>query len=409
MKRIAIILILVVSVSQLRSQSTGNQSILSGEIVNSKSEEIIVRNNFWETIDTLHMQGNQFRDTLTLTQGYYYLVHEEAQIRLYLHAGMNLRLHVDLEDVVNSTNWKGKGQNENNYLASKFSLTQSIPAEKRMYAAYAKLNETDFLAQTDSVYQFYVDHFQKNKQELDPSFAYLEENSIQIANSIRISEYQSMKRLVEGDPNFKVSKDYPNPYVDIDLNNELLMPTYRYLDLMRNYISSRVMNSATYSDTSDFFLLFQKELSKSDLKAEIKDKLGLDISEYGFTYTKDKEAYYEAYMSFATLEVYREAFQERYDQLKMEKGNPSPNFEFLGLDGQSYSLDDFKGKYVYIDIWASWCSPCIAQIPHLKRIEEKYKTKVHFVSIAWSDNKTHWEKAIQTHNLTGNQLYAADK
>ena len=187
------------------------------------------------------------------------------------------------------------------------------------------------------------------------------------------------------------------------------MQTYWYQELLTNYISSLVMNAEGFSENSDFFLLFQQRLSKSNLIPEIKDKLGLSISEFGFTYTKDQKKYYEEYMSFATIESYRRLFQLRYDQLKKEKGTPSPDFEFVGLDGQTYSIISFKGKYIYIDLWASWCSPCIAQIPHLKRLEEKYRGKVNFVSIAWNDQKDRWKKAVQKYNLTGNQLYASDK
>jgi len=76
---------------------------------------------------------------------------------------------------------------------------------------------------------------------------------------------------------------------------------------------------------------------------------------------------------------------------------------------QDTALEDFKGKYVYIDLWASWCSPCIAQIPYLKELEQKFKDKVNFVSIAWDDDYSSWKKMIVTQKLDGIQLFAEDK
>ncbi len=210
-------------------------------------------------------------------------------------------------------------------------------------------------------------------------------------------------------PTFEVSKNYPDFYEGLDLNNTELMQTFRYKDIIEKYVSSLVTGAENYSDNSDFFVLFQKELANSNLKPEIKDRLGLENSEYGFTYAKDKDLYYKTYMSFVVNEDYKNRFQKRYNKIKMEKGNPSPNFSFTDSNEKKYSLDTFKGQYIYIDIWASWCSPCIAQIPHLKRLEKKYKGKVSFVSIAWNDNKENWKSALTKFKLKGNQLYAPDK
>lgn len=61
---------------------------------------------------------------------------------------------------------------------------------------------------------------------------------------------------------------------------------------------------------------------------------------------------------------------------KIKKGNKAPDFsDYENYKGGTSSLSDFKGNYVYIDIWATWCKPCIAQIPYLKILEEEYKDK----------------------------------
>ena len=73
------------------------------------------------------------------------------------------------------------------------------------------------------------------------------------------------------------------------------------------------------------------------------------------------------------------------------------------------SLDDFKGKYVYIDVWATWCPPCLAQIPSLHKIEEEYKGKnIEFVSISIDkrDDYFTWSDMIEEKNLGGVQLFA---
>ncbi|MDG1810408.1 MAG: TlpA disulfide reductase family protein [Polaribacter sp.] len=111
--------------------------------------------------------------------------------------------------------------------------------------------------------------------------------------------------------------------------------------------------------------------------------------------------------------VLRQIEQERL----LGAGKPSPKFKnYLSYKGGNKSLDSFKGKFVYIDLWATWCKPCIAQIPFLKKIEEKYHDKnIEFVSIStdnaqtagsWENALSKWKNMVKNKNLTGVQLYA---
>ncbi len=90
-------------------------------------------------------------------------------------------------------------------------------------------------------------------------------------------------------------------------------------------------------------------------------------------------------------------------------GKPSPGFDYENHKGGKTKLSDFKGKYVYIDTWATWCGPCIAEIPHLKRVEQKYHGKnIEFVSISIDEKKDYekWKKMVTTKELGGVQLIA---
>ena len=64
-------------------------------------------------------------------------------------------------------------------------------------------------------------------------------------------------------------------------------------------------------------------------------------------------------------------------------GEQSPDFQFADKNGKMYSLKDFKGQYVFIDIWATHCFPCKEEIPYLEEIQEKLKKKnIAFIGIA---------------------------
>ena len=51
------------------------------------------------------------------------------------------------------------------------------------------------------------------------------------------------------------------------------------------------------------------------------------------------------------------------------------NFTVMDKDGKEVKLSDFKGKKVYINVWASWCGPCLREIPELEKVYQKVKAK----------------------------------
>ncbi|MCG8410037.1 MAG: AhpC/TSA family protein [Bacteroidales bacterium] len=97
-------------------------------------------------------------------------------------------------------------------------------------------------------------------------------------------------------------------------------------------------------------------------------------------------------------------FKKTRDYLKnyknLSKDKSVPLFTLQTYDGKKFSLSDLKGKYVLIDFWASWCSPCRAAIPHLKSLYKKFKDKnFEIVSVSIDGNKKAWEKACKKEKL----------
>lgn len=115
----------------------------------------------------------------------------------------------------------------------------------------------------------------------------------------------------------------------------------------------------------------------------------------------------------------KEYAKKRAEEFAEFIGKPSPNFEnYENYKGGTTSLEDLKGKYVYVDVWATWCGPCKREIPSLKEVEKDYHGKnIEFVSISVDNgrgyknksleaSKEGWKKMIAEKEMGGVQLFS---
>ncbi len=80
-----------------------------------------------------------------------------------------------------------------------------------------------------------------------------------------------------------------------------------------------------------------------------------------------------------------------------QAGTPAPDITMQTVDGKSVQLRDLlQGKFTYIDVWATWCGPCVKEIPHVEKMVEHFKgnDKVQFISISVDSNLDAWKKKL---------------
>lgn len=180
---------------------------------------------------------------------------------------------------------------------------------------------------------------------------------------------------------------------------------------INNYMNKRslLMNSSEFGFKEEWYSekdnLFQHKLNNLELK----------LNDLLHSFENIESTTVEKELQFNKTYVNR--FKDKYtvehkNTLKLAKGTPSPIFNnYLNFNGGSSSLSDFKGKYVYIDVWATWCSPCKVQIPYLEKLEKEYADKnIEFVSISVDKQEDFdkWRKYVTDKNLSGVQLFASN-
>lgn len=90
-----------------------------------------------------------------------------------------------------------------------------------------------------------------------------------------------------------------------------------------------------------------------------------------------------------------------------QNGESYIDFTYENTTGEAVSLSSFKGSLVYVDVWATWCGPCKAEIPYLKTLEQDYhEQNIVFLSVSVDTNKDQWLKMVEEEALGGVQLWA---
>lgn len=101
---------------------------------------------------------------------------------------------------------------------------------------------------------------------------------------------------------------------------------------------------------------------------------------------------------------------EAYERMVAEygktyPGDQAPDFTFTDTSGKRLSLKSLRGKTLLIDIWGTWCVPCIEEMPHLEKLQQKYAQRedVHIMSIACDKKADRWKSFLSKHPTSWHQ------
>lgn len=188
------------------------------------------------------------------------------------------------------------------------------------------------------------------------------------------------KKILQGD-NTGVNK---NNYNDLDIQHEILLDS-----IMKNQLSY-VSNNLNSFISLDILKRYNKNLDKEVFRTYF-NKLNPQIKE-----------------SFQAKKIVEFLNSEEIPQnnKSAEVGILAPLFEFETYRGDSIRLEQFRGKYVLLDFWATWCAPCLKNNPELKRLYKKFKPHgFDIIGVSLDIDKTAWEVKIKEEELTWHQIF----
>lgn len=381
--------------------------ILTGNIKNSTNKKLTVSGLTlsYSKIITLNEDGSF--DAILNTEAGHYMIYDGKYVTyFYAEKGDKIILNIDLNDYKKTIKFTGNSSEINNYLVDKRGKEKEIIGE--IQNAF-KLDEVEFLKTQNNIKTGLL-AFLSNYKNLPSKYVEKEKNNIINSYLSSLNDYEFNHGYYTNQKDFKTSSDFLKELKALDYNNE---ENYKFSYAYYSLVNSHYKNVAANLSKSEAIPLDVALMKSLHLVSNnyIRNSLLYKNAKNGITYTEDLEDYYTAFMHASTNEAHQKEITSSYTELRnVTKGKSSP--KFIGYEnnaGGKMSLDDLKGKYVYIDVWATWCGPCKAEIPHLKEVEKKYHGKnIEFVSISVDKIKDHakWKKMIMDENLGGIQLLA---
>ncbi|WP_228851390.1 TlpA family protein disulfide reductase [Aegicerativicinus sediminis] len=409
MKYFVSLALLVLFMSCKEEAKTPEYAVLNGQISNPVNDKVTISGGDLKEEITLNTDGS-FTDTLSINSpGIYTLVHGREMTNIYLKNGQDLKFSLDTQNFDASLKYEGNGSKENNYLAEKMVLTDSIiyKNSQEFYSmdenAYAsKLNE--------------IENLHKGRlnaiEDLDEHFLQTESKNLVFDKYSYLQNYERNHRYFSKNNDFKVSENFiPAEVKNMEFNDA---DSYQNSQAYKQMAYSSVMNEIFETLGDNYQTASVEQLRTLDsvqipaLRNDAIGYIGAVVMSPGNPNMKEVHDYFQ---SLVTNEELKTKLENNYNKFKgLTKGNPSPQFvDYENHKGGTMSLADLKGKYVYIDVWATWCGPCKKEIPSLKEVEKKYHGKnIEFVSTSIDKASDHskWVEMVKSENLGGTQLFA---
>ncbi|WP_299711613.1 TlpA disulfide reductase family protein [uncultured Tenacibaculum sp.] len=410
MKKLLLILFAVsLIVSCEKKEKPKDFLVLSGEVDNFRKRTIELTGYNFERKIRFDRKNKTFLDTLkNITPGHYTLKIGKRPVQVYLSSLDDLKLIVDAKKRTKDPVFEGATANINKYITEKAKkLGVVLGNANKLFS----MNEDEFLSKMDS-YKSTLEDL-ANASQLPADYLEKEMRNINYEFALAIKNYQGFHRILYGDEEFEVSDQFPMDIPDdIDLNISVdYINSKPYRDLIKRRLDD-VTNKKNRQD-GDFDLTYLETVHTEINDTLVKNDLLHKAAEKQITTTINLKEYYRKYNSYSTNAANKAEIGELYNKLKLTaKGQPSPKFEKLeNYNGGKTSLDDLigKGKYVYIDVWATWCGFCKKEIPLLKRFEQQFHGKnIEFVSLSVDrpSSKAKWKQTIKDREMSGIQLFA---
>jgi len=392
--------------------------VIAGKLENVEEKEIEVFLEDDMTSGSFNEDGSFHIVLNTEETANYFLRSGEVSINLFLSPGDSVYLTGDVKEFNTSFKITGSNEAENNYLFEKSVFFDS--SELSDIRTFMGSEKTVFFETKNKYFAELKEKFNgiKQKSQLHPEFLKIEEAFFEfeplIYEYLYPNYHASIHNLNKEDIDFPVDETKAK-LASIDVNRSDILSANSYVFLLNRIVDEKIEKLTEQDSTlkeypsgyeKASYLVFD-ELFKNQ---EVKDYFIFNFINSNLNYRGPmhiKESY-DKFLSDNKSPKLVAKLEKNFKKWEpIMPGKEVPDFTFENIDGQQVKLSDLKGNLVYIDIWATWCGPCIAEHPHWDKLKAEFTDKpIAFLTISIDNSKEPWEKMLKSKNMEGLQWFA---
>ena len=343
-------------------------------------------------------------------EGIFQLTVDNYPVQLFLNSASNLSIKATKEGNQVNLTFEGEGAEENTLL-QQFSQARMSNMQSLM-----SMELKDFERSNDSIYNA---HTALLSTELDPEFTRLSEMMLKANWALNATSYPMYYRSMNGEAPEGEVYEGKNIKAELEAYGNAILETAQTRSIFANILGNETMKRINDmgEDRPTELNMFKKlsysyldELPSAELRAYFKAN---DLSEWidFYGYEGAKEAF-EDYKNEFGESPFIATLEKKFAKWEIiAPGNPAPDFHYVSAKGDSLSMEDFKGKVIYLDVWATWCGPCLAEFPSSKELKKEYEEEENlvfmYVSIDEESDHQKWLDFLEKDpEFKGVHLYA---
>ena len=329
----------------------------------------------------------------------------QESVELLLRPGEDLTFELTGHSLLNNLNFTGPNAALNNVLLEltrtfktadeglDHQLRNAEPAAFQQFMTVLRDRKRLFLDEQQSTVHLSEDQYQYARASIDYWFAF------------HLMNYPYEHPIFHNQPTpMPVPDDYYAFMDDLSADRPDAMPLRYYQHYLQDFLSyhqrtdnrSRVELADHYlNGQSRYFVKASQEVNKMKRKDRVANDPAL-----------------LAFLAECPYPLYQEYLKRLYHQAQgLTAGMSAPDFQLVNRQGQLVSLDDLRGKVVLLDFWATWCQPCLRQMPAHHALQERFdEDAVAFVYVSMDQKTANWHRFLSTHpTFKGTHVLANDE